>query len=404
MTLPLQLFGTIGLEEETAQGMLCVDIDRPDEIMLHCWGEKTAPVAILLRSLNKNSGLIELEPIALYKVNDGGGLWLPKLTAQESEYLQGFHGTITEKDGVFEGEWTHLSGKKGPLIFGASKHSADVDPQICANWSEFKAWATRARDESDAAAFRGHGSNRFRLRTTLHRAGRHRLERFCTDTLQQFRSHAEAVLGVRFNLSDGEDYSMLLGLAQHHGLPTPLLDWTSSPYIAAFFAFSDAIESAETRPEDTHVRIYGLTRDFVNKNSPPIVTLPFFSPYISSLSILPRNNPRLYAQQGQFLATNMADVEHYLCSLESGYEKKILIAADIPIACAIEALEDLKFMGLTAATLFPGLDGVCKMLKHEMSFKQRPLPPAGKPTITIEETSPKSATAPPASPQLVPKG
>jgi hypothetical protein len=29
-------------------------------------------------------------------------------------------------------------------------------------------------------------------------------------------------------------------------------------------------------------------------------------------------------------------------------------------------LTDLQYMGITAATLFPGIDGVCKMLKHQM--------------------------------------
>jgi hypothetical protein len=175
-------------------------------------------------------------------------------------------------------------------------------------------------------------------------------------------------------------YATLLGLAQHHGLPTPLLDWTTFPYIAAFFAFSDAIESLETRPNESHVRVYGLTQDFVNQSTPPAVVLPYIKPYLAFCSISPRHNPRLYAQQGQFLVTNIADVERFLCFQEERYGKKILVAADIPVTCANEALNDLQFMGLTAATMFPGLDGVCRMMKHAMLFKHQSLPVAGKPT------------------------
>jgi hypothetical protein len=190
----------------------------------------------------------------------------------------------------------------------------------------------------------------------------------------------EALLGERIDLNNGDDYSMLFGLAQHHGLPTPLLDLTSSPYVAAFFAFADALESSAVRPDVTHVRVYGFTYELLGGTSTPVVTVPYFKPYVSTLMISPRNNPRLYAQQGQFLVTNVADVESFICDMELKSDRKFFIAADIPVSCAVDALEDLAFMGLTAATMFPGLDGVCRMMKHAMSFKRGAVPLPPKPT------------------------
>jgi len=165
--------------------------------------------------------------------------------------------------------------------------------------------------------------------------------------------------------------------------------------VAAFFAFADALEAMGTRPTDTHIRVYGLTRRFTQRFFTSVVSLPYYAPYVSPLSVSPRNNPRMYAQQGQFLVTNVADVESFLRTIEKKNEYKVIIAADVPISCASEALEDLAFMGLTAATMFPGLDGVCRMMRHSMAFKRQTVSTVKSPALGKPSDDPQSEAAPP---------
>jgi hypothetical protein len=210
--------------------------------------------------------------------------------------------------------------------------------------------------------------------TSLHRFARTRLERYCSTELAQFTAHAEAVLNTHLDLNDSHDYAVVLGLARHHGLPTPMTDWTMSPYVAAFFAFSDVLETSRP-PDSTHVRIFALSGKFVARMSPSTVVVPYVRPYFAAMSISLVHNPRLYAQQGRFLVTNVYDLESHIHISEGFANEQHLFAADVPRRCAVEALEDLSFMGLTAATMFPGLDGVGKMIRHQMSFTNPPPPP-----------------------------
>lgn len=390
-----QLFGSIETLEGTARAMLCIDGDRSGDYMIHWFGSGITPGAILSSATEKNGSLVRLKPSMLFRQAQGGNLFAlsyDQLTQDERKGLEQATAELKRDGTKLVGTWTSIDGRARAMAFDGPSEK-NVAAYTCTGWNDFKDWVKQVRASHDAIYFRGHGSNRFRLRTTLSRAGRVRIDRYCASELIEFKSHAEAVLGMRIDMSKGDDYSLLLGLAQHHGLPTPLLDWTASPYIAAFFGVADALESRSQRPDDTHVRVFALTREFVRATSPPVVTLPAVNPYIACLAVAPIHNPRLYAQQGKFLVTNVSDVETFIRSIEEQLGVTHLLAADVPISSASDAMEDLQFMGVTAANMFPGLDGVSRMIRHAMSTSGAPAPAAGKPSAVKENPERAETTA-----------
>lgn len=360
----LQLFGQAKYEGESINVMMNVDDDLPNEGVLHIWGSNNLKGAVLV-AINRTKNGFDLDPQNLYKINDNGTLGNFDISQETSEVLK-LTISLLDKQKTYEGEILIGDQKKGSIKFFKPVGPRKLVAHKCTDWDDFKSWITKVKKEHNVCSFRGQSSNQFTLQASIHRSGKYRLERYCAGALIDFRNQAEGILRERIDINNGEDYAMLLGLAQHHGLPTPLLDWTGSPYIAAFFAFSDLIDSNKQSEQNTHVRVYCLTKEFLDANTPIAVPISLYKPYVSFLGISPRNNPRLYAQQGQFVVTNIGDLETYIQTMEDSRKKKFLIAADIPVTCIADALEDLNFMGLNAATMFPGLDGICRKIRHSM--------------------------------------
>lgn len=372
----LQLFGTVERDGVLASAMFTRDRRHNGEAIIHTWVDDPEPVgfAVVAHVEERTDGSLYLTAKRTYRATPSGALILPD---HEREDLSQFSAQLGWSGIDLNGDW------KGPGGGGAVRlkvpDQQTVRVQELGSWRAFKEWAGTARERHHVSVFRGHGNSDWRLQTSCTRAGLTRFDKYIDELLPKFRVRAEIALNRQFDPTNGQDFSILLGLAQHHGLPTPLLDWTLSPYIAAYFAFADAVEAIEAGDLRKAVRIYALDSAFYNSNLPPTVHLAQLFPYVSGLEVSPFGNPRLYAQQGRFLATNIADVESYLRSYEERSGSQILRAVDIPVTFANEALEDLAFMGLSAESMAPGLDGVCRALRHEMVFSHRPVRKPGKP-------------------------
>jgi FRG domain/SnoaL-like polyketide cyclase len=229
------------------------------------------------------------------------------------------------------------------------------------NWSEFKTYVTAM--EPRRYIFRGQ-KELLRLRTGFHRTGRADLMRFLGNDIQTLHRHLSQRTTHIFNLSIGEQNGAFFNLAQHHGYPTPLLDWTYSPFVGAFFAYRRVKDSEAARANDNEkVRIFIFDQKLWRSSFPQIVKLAPFSPHFSIMEFIAIDNERLIPQQSISSVTNIDDIETYIRSKESA-EGQYLRIVDLPVKERSLVMQELSMMGITAGSLFPGFDGACEELRE----------------------------------------
>lgn len=207
-------------------------------------------------------------------------------------------------------------------------------------WNEFLVWVDRHQE--DRWIFRGVAdAKKHFLVPKIGRKAQVYSEPKELTIFRNFRRRAR-----QFATIDGLSDWDLLALAQHHGLPTRLLDWSINPLIAAYFAVASS-------PHDTDARVYAAVAPRMIKTE--IDVDPFQPKFVRSF-VPSAVTARIVSQRGLFTVhpsptsawcpKNASDLDYF----------------DIGVGDREFFQAKLFQFAIEASTIRADLDGICDTL------------------------------------------
>lgn len=208
--------------------------------------------------------------------------------------------------------------------------------------------------DDDGILFRGQRQASWPLVPSLSRLRlRHEVPLDAVEATLMRNFKRECLPYLRFTPQDDWDW---LALAQHHALPTRLLDWTANPLAALWFAVSTPATNK------AHALVCALlpeSPEFVDPVERPdpfaIRRTMFFQPkHVSE---------RIVAQQGWFSVHRFVPEGQRFSRLDkvAAYRSR-LTRITIPSTAFSDLRFDLDRMGVNESSLFPGLEGLSRHL------------------------------------------
>lgn len=157
------------------------------------------------------------------------------------------------------------------------------------------------------------------------------------------------------------DLYSLMALAQHHGVPTRLIDWTFSSYVAAFFAASGAVEKPNFSDS---LAVYAFDQECLNRVE-----------HIKMVRVPGSASQNMTAQRGVFLVMETEGDSNSTFEEDISIESKLpsdedcLIKFTLSHEYANELLIRCNRFGINAATIFPGYDGAAKAVSDSANAR-----------------------------------